>query len=35
MDEFKSMIFNPLLWVMAVMLLIMSHYGPFALAGLP
>lgn len=31
MEDFKAMFFSPLLWAMAVMLLIMSNYGPFAI----
>lgn len=31
MEEFKELFFNPLLWAMAILLLAMSNYGPFAI----
>lgn len=29
--EFKDIFFSPMLWVMAILLLIMTNFGPYAL----
>jgi hypothetical protein len=32
MKEFKDMFWNPLLWGLAIMLVVLSCYGPYSMA---